>query len=108
MGEQMTATLQDMIASHLSRCWRNSLDAPEPDELGVVLILNLDRNGELRGAPQLVDQARILNSSNRYLRIAGERALRAAIQCQPYPLPPEYYSQWRQIEVNFSPDLYNR
>jgi len=107
-GSAMTATLQDMVSSHLSRCWRNSLDAPEPDELGVTLQLQLSRNGELSGPPRLVDQARILNSPNPYLRIAGERAMRAAVECQPYPLPPEAYSQWRQIEVNFSPELYNR
>lgn len=105
-GEQMTATLQAMIRSHLSRCWRASLDAPEPDELAVQLVLNLDRSGELTGPPRLTDQARILNSPNPYLRVAGERALRAAVQCQPYPLPPEAYSEWRQIEVNFSPSLY--
>ncbi len=105
-GEEMTATLQVMLRSHLSRCWRASLDAPEPDELAVQLVLNLDRNGELTGPPRLSDQSRILNSPNPYLRVAGERALRAAVQCQPYPLPPEAYSQWRQIEVNFSPSLY--
>jgi len=105
-GEEMTATLQVMLRSHLSRCWRASLDAPEPDELAVQLVLTLDRSGELTGPPRLSDQARILNSPNPYLRVAGERALRAAVQCQPYPLPPEAYSQWRQIEVNFSPSLY--
>jgi len=105
-GEQMTATLQAMLRSHLSRCWRASLDAPEPDELAVQLVLDLDRSGELTGPPRLTDQARILNSPNPYLRVAGERALRAAVQCQPYPLPPEAYSEWRQIEVNFSPSLY--
>ena len=107
-GSAMTATLQDMVSSHLSRCWRNSLDAPEPDELGVTLQLQLSRNGELSSPPRLVDQGRILSSPNPYLRIAGERAMRAAVECAPYPLPPEAYSQWRQIEVNFSPELYNR
>ncbi|WP_291841544.1 hypothetical protein [Maricaulis sp.] len=105
-GEEMTATLQVMLRSHLSRCWRASLDAPEPDELAVQLVLDLDRNGELTGPPRIIDQSRVLNSPNPYLRVAGERALRAAVQCQPYPLPPEAYSQWRQIEVNFSPSLY--
>jgi hypothetical protein len=105
-GEEMTATLQVMLRSHLARCWRASLDAPEPDELAVQLVLDLDRNGELTGPPRLTDQSRVLNSPNPYLRVAGERALRAAVQCQPYPLPPEAYSQWRQIEVNFSPSLY--
>ena len=107
-GEQMTATLQDMLQSHLARCWRNSLDAPDPDELAVRIVFSLDRNGELTSPPRLVDQARVLNSPNPYLRVAGERALRAANQCAPYPLPPEHYSQWRQIEVNFAPSLYSR
>lgn len=107
-GREMTATLQDMIQSHLARCWRNSLDAPDPDELAVQVELSLTRDGELASPPRLVDQARVLNSPNPYLRIAGERALRAANQCAPYPLPSEYYSQWRQITVNFAPSLYSR
>ncbi|WP_300540741.1 cell envelope integrity protein TolA [Maricaulis sp.] len=107
-GDAMTATLQDLIQSHLARCWRNSLDAPDPDELAVEVVFSLNRNGELAGPPRLVDQARVLNSPNPYLRVAGERALRAATQCAPYPLPPEYYSQWRQITVNFAPSLYSR
>ena len=107
-GERMTATLQDMIQSHMTRCWRNSLDAPDPDELAVEVELTLTRSGDLASPPRLVDQARVLNSPNPYLRIAGERALRAANQCAPYPLPPEYYSEWRQITVNFSPSLYSR
>lgn len=107
-GEQMTATLQDMLQSHLARCWRNSLDAPDPDELAVQVELSLGRDGNLTSPPRLVDQGRVLNSPNPYLRVAGERALRAANQCAPYPLPPEYYSQWRQITVNFAPSLYSR
>lgn len=105
-GESNTATLQVILQNHLARCWRNSLDAPHPDELAVEVELSLDRNGELMGPPRLVDQGRVLNSPNPYLRVAGERALRAASVCAPYPLPPEQYSEWRQITANFAPSLY--
>ena len=105
-GESNTATLQVILQNHLARCWRNSLDAPHPDELAVEVELSLDRNGELVGPPRLVDQGRILSSPNPYLRVAGERALRAASVCAPYPLPPEQYSEWRQITANFAPSLY--
>lgn len=105
-GERNTATLQVILRNHLGRCWRNSLDAPNPDELSVEVTLRLNRDGTLSGPPRLTDQSRILASPNPYLRIAGERALRAASICAPYPLPPENYSEWRQITVNFSPSLY--
>jgi outer membrane biosynthesis protein TonB len=105
-GETNTATLQVILQNHISRCWRNSLDAPHPDELAVEVMLTLDRSGELQGPPRLVDQSRILASPNPYLRVAGERALRAASVCAPYPLPVDQYSQWRQITVNFAPSLY--
>ena len=107
-GEQMTATLQDMLQSHMVRCWRSPLDAPDPDSLVVEVRLRLTRSGDLAAPPQLVDEARVLNSPNSYLRVAGENALRAANQCAPYPLPPEYYSQWREITFNFAPSLYSR
>jgi len=105
-GETNTATLQVILQNHLARCWRNSLDAPHPDELAVEVELSLNRNGELMGPPRLVDQNRVLSSPNPYLRVAGERALRAASLCAPYPLPPEQYSEWRQITANFAPSLY--
>ncbi len=105
-GEANTATLQVILQNHLARCWRNSLDAPHPDELAVEVELSLNRNGELMGPPRLIDQGRILSSPNPYLRVAGERALRAASLCAPYPLPPEQYSEWRQITANFAPSLY--
>lgn len=105
-GQRNTATLQVILRNHLGRCWRNSLDAPNPDELAVEVTLRLNRDGTLSSPPRLTDQNRILASPNPFLRIAGERALRAASICAPYPLPPENYSEWRQITVNFSPSLY--
>ncbi len=107
-GETNTATLQTMLESHLARCWRASLDAPHPEELAVQVDLVLSRTGELLEPPRLHDQNRVLNSPNPYLRVAGERALRAATTCAPYPLPPELYSEWRQITANFAPSLYDQ
>jgi hypothetical protein len=41
-----------------------------------------------------------MNSSNPFLRVAGERALRAVIECAPYQLPAQNYQEWRLLEVN--------
>ncbi len=99
-GTDMTASLQAMAASHMNRCIRSNADAPANMDLRVSLEIRLERNGRLSVPPRLIDEARIMNSPNSFLRVAGERALRGAIECQPYPLPPEHYAQWRVLRVN--------
>jgi len=99
-GTDMTASLSAMAASHISRCIRSNADAPANMDLRVAMEVRLERNGRLSVPPRLIDEARIMNSPNSFLRVAGERALRGAIECQPYPLPPEHYAQWRVLRVN--------
>jgi len=99
-GTALTASLQAIASSHLNQCIRSNADAPSNLNLRVSVEIRLERNGRLSAQPRLVDQARIMNSSNSYLRVAGERALRGVIECQPYPLPPEHYQQWRVLVVN--------
>jgi len=99
-GTAMTATLQIMAASHLNRCIRSVADAPANMDLRVTIEIRLERNGRLSSTPRLIDEARIMNSPNSYLRVAGERAIRGAVRCEPYPFPPEHYQQWRVLRVN--------
>jgi outer membrane biosynthesis protein TonB len=99
-GTAMTATLQAMAASQIQRCVRSNADAPVNMDLAVVVQVTLERNGEIASPPSLVDERRIMNSTNPYLRVAGERALRAVIECAPYQLPPQNYQEWRRLEVN--------
>jgi outer membrane biosynthesis protein TonB len=98
-GTAMTATLQDMLRSQIARCTRSNADAPSNMDLRVVVEVRLERSGALSSPPRLRDEARVMNSSNPFLRVAGERAVRAVIDCQPYRLPPEAYGQWRHLEV---------
>ncbi|MFW6299642.1 MAG: hypothetical protein ACOC20_01805, partial [Oceanicaulis sp.] len=60
----------------------------------------LERNGALAEPPRLANEARVLNSPNPFLRVAGERALRAVIDCAPYDLPAANYAEWRLLEVH--------
>jgi outer membrane biosynthesis protein TonB len=102
-GERMTATISDLINSQTSRCWRTSIDAPDAQNLVIVLEIRLDRDGSLAMPPVLQDEYRIRNSANPYLRVAAERAIGAVVDCAPYRLPAESYSQWRHIDVGFTP-----
>lgn len=101
----MTATLTDLLNSHIrqSRCWRISLDAPYPEQRVVTVTMNLNRDGTISGSPR-IDEARSRDLNDRFRPVVRERALRAAVQCAPYPLPPAQYDQWRLIRVNFGPD----
>jgi outer membrane biosynthesis protein TonB len=99
-GTAMTATLSDMMSSQIARCVRSSADAPSDMELGVQVSVRLNRDGTLSDAPRLTNEARVLGSPNPYLRVAGQRALRAVIDCAPYRMPAENYQQWRLLEVN--------
>jgi outer membrane biosynthesis protein TonB len=99
-GTAMTATLQALAASQIQRCTRSNADAPSDMDLAVVVRVRLERNGTLAEPPRLVDEGRVLNSPNPFLRVAGERALRAVIECAPYELPPQNYAEWRLLEVN--------
>jgi len=99
-GTAMTASLSAMAASHLRTCMRSNADAPSDLDLRVTIEVRLERNGRLSTQPRLIDEARIMNSSNSYLRVAADRALRGAVECQPYPLPPEHYQNWRVLRVN--------
>ena len=98
-GTAMTATLQTMAASQIQRCVRSNVDAPRNRDLRVVVEVRLERDGSLSGQPRLRDQNRVLNSSDPFLRVAGDRALRAVIDCAPYSLPAQHYQEWRLLEV---------
>jgi hypothetical protein len=99
-GTAMTATLQAMAAGQIARCVRSNADAPADMDLAVVVEVRLERTGALAEPPRLKDAGRVLNSPNPFLRVAGERAVRAVIECAPYDLPAANYAEWRLLEVN--------
>ena len=99
-GTAMTATLQAMAAGQIQRCTRSNADAPVNMDLAVIVEVRLERNGQLSEPPRLKNAARIVNSPNPFMRVAGERALRAVIDCAPYDLPAANYAEWRLLEVN--------
>lgn len=99
--EAIGVTLADSIRSQAQRCYRSSLDAPNPEQLVVVVRVRLNRDGSLDGRPDILNNSTIDNSDNRYWRVARDRAMAAIIDCAPYRLPAEHFSIWRRIDVTF-------
>ncbi|WP_417490655.1 hypothetical protein [Maricaulis sp.] len=104
-GASNTADLATLIRSQTYRCWRTVADMPNPETLGVVVEVRLNRDGSLSGPPRVKDLGRIQASGNSFWLTAAERAQTAVLDCAPYSLPADRYSQWRLIEVNFHVDL---
>jgi outer membrane biosynthesis protein TonB len=104
-ADAMTATLRDLVNSHIlrQRCWRMPLDAPYPEERVVTITMRLNRDGSL-ASPAQIDEGRTNDRNDRFRQPIRERALRAATECAPYPLPPAQYESWRLIRVNFGPN----
>ena len=105
-GTAMTATMADLFRAQASRCWRVPADAPNPDALRVSVDVWLERDGSLSQAPRLRDESRVRFSGDPFLRVAGERAVRAVVECAPYRMPADQYGAWRRITVNFDPSMY--
>ena len=95
----MTADLADALKSQIYQCWSPPVGAPNASDLVVDFDLSLNPDGTPASATSSA-----LSSGNPYTRAAAEAARRAIFQCQPYRLPADRYSQWREINpLRFDP-----
>jgi hypothetical protein len=105
-GDRLTATDIDKMRAAVSRCWNASaiIGAPNPEKLVVVLDVDLNRDGSLRGAPRVANAMEISLSGNRFWKVAEQNAIRAVVGCQPYDfLDPARYDEWSEFQFNFDP-----
>jgi hypothetical protein len=102
-GNMMTADLADALRGQIARCWSPPTGAPDARDLVVEFEMALNPDGTV-GRLQMTPGTAAQAAGNSYTRAAAEAASRAIYQCQPYRLPPERYSQWRDIDpFHFDP-----
>jgi outer membrane biosynthesis protein TonB len=104
IGQQnaMTMDLVDALRNQIAQCWSPPVGAPNAQELVVDYDLFLNVDGTIAQPPQLVGNS--ASASSPYARAAQEAARRAIYTCQPYKLPADRYSQWREINpFHFDP-----
>lgn len=98
----MTMDLVDALRSQIARCWTPPVGAPNAADLVVDLDLFLNPDGSVAQPPQLLGTSG--GAGNPYARAAAEAAKRAIYECEPYKLPADRYSQWREINpFHFDP-----
>jgi len=100
----MTADLQDALRSKIAQCWSPPVGAPHAEQLIVDFDLFLNPDGSVAQPPQLTASSAALAAGDPYTQAAADAARRAIYECQPYNLPADRYSQWREINpFHFDP-----
>jgi colicin import membrane protein len=89
----------DALRARLAQLWNPPVGARDPEELVVLVRVQLTRDGRVAAPPQ------VLTSGHSPLFLtARDSAIRALFRGQPYDmLRPETYEQWKDIEITFDP-----
>jgi len=92
-----------MVKQQLADCWSIPGGVKSVHEIKVGVQIRLNTDGTLRGAPRVVDAARM--QSDQSFRVIAESAVRALQNpgCQPLKLPYDQYENWKDIIFNFDP-----
>lgn len=98
IGPQQKAALDAEIRRQLKPHWRPPSGA-DADQLVTLLEVRLDKNGNVIGTPQLIDQLGVTASNRPQAQLHAERAIQAVKLASPFRnLPPEFYEQWKWLK----------
>jgi hypothetical protein len=85
--------------AHLKKCWRLPAGLPASSGTRVVIRVSLSPSGALAAEPALVEASAAEDGP-----AVMQTAMRALEACQPYGfLPRERYSEWKVLDIGFSP-----
>ena len=86
----------------LSQCWSILPGAAQAETLAVNLTINVNKDRTVRDV-QITDRGRY--QTDTFFRAAADNAMRAIQHpdCTPLDLPPNKYTMWKQITLNFDP-----
>ena len=91
----------DAIRHQIERNWTPPAGARDAFDLVIRVRIGLNPDGSLRGAPEIVDTARMKDP---FYRAAADSALRAVYKSEPLQnLPKSKYNAWRDITLTFNP-----
>lgn len=95
----LTQSEQDALAARMRECWGPPIAAMSEPGLTVRLLVSLNRDGSVAGAPEILTPF-----TSDLVRTTALAAQRAVQQCAPYTmLPADKYETWQQVDVTFDP-----
>jgi colicin import membrane protein len=91
----------DALSARLAACWNIPAGARDAKDLNIEVNMRLKQDGTLSAEPKVLNR-----SANPFFQVAAESALRAIRTCAPFDfLPLAKYEAWKDIDVNFNPDM---
>lgn len=99
---RLTMSEIDAFKAQMQRCWSVPAGAPNAEQLIVKIKVYLNQDGSLAGPPELMDRTQMLTGGS-YYRAAAESAVRAIRMCQPFKMPADKYTSWRELDIRFDP-----
>jgi colicin import membrane protein len=92
------AVLRQIIRSCVGPKWNVFGGGEEAQNTIVKIRVHFHPDGRLAAAPQIVNP-----QNSPFFLAAAESALRAVQACEPYPLPPDKYSVWKDTVLTLNP-----
>lgn len=96
----MSLSERDAFKQQVQRCWSPPTGGVKAEELIVKLKISLNQDGTVQGRPKVVGGNSFKNT---FEKVAIESAIRAVLLCQPYQLPIDKYTRWKDTTLNFNP-----
>jgi periplasmic protein TonB len=90
-----------MLLAQIRETWRAPFDLSDPGRLIVVLAIELNPDGTVRGQPRVVSPGGYAGDPAQ--RNAVEQAMRAVQQRRQFDLPEDRYEEWRSFQFRFDP-----
>jgi hypothetical protein len=93
----LSADERTAFKAQLRKCWKLPGQVAS-QATRVVLRVYLRRDARLAGEPVLIEA-----SASRDGPIVMHAAMRALKDCQPFSLPPDRYTEWKVLDLSFTP-----
>lgn len=103
-GPPLTGGEKDALVLAVKACW--NVGALSTDALGTVVTVGVSMDQGGMPIPNSIRMIGYEGGDEAAARQAYEAGRRAIIRCarDGYPLPPEKYSQWQEVEIVFNPE----
>lgn len=93
----------DAFRARLRQCWNTQGLPADQRDLFVLINVTLNSDGSVAGRPQVLG-----GKDSPYWRPLADSAMRALLSCQPYTmLRPEKYDLWKNMELKFTPQMFD-
>lgn len=96
---KMTQSEFDALKAKVQACWNLPVGWTDPAQVTVTISFRLNQDGTVNGTPTVLQYP-----ASQYGQVAADNAIRAVLQCGPYPdLPADKYDQWSEVHMRFIP-----